>query len=70
MPAGPFATARVALPAVTEAATAPLNRHPARIAVPVFLEGYTAGQDDGALVFTVTGHPLAVDTTASRRPGR
>jgi hypothetical protein len=61
-PAGPFATARVALPAATEAATAPLDRHPARIAVPVFLEGYTAREDDDALVFTVAGHPLAVDT--------
>jgi hypothetical protein len=61
-PAAPFATARVALPTATATATAPLDRHPARIAVPVFLEGYTARQDDDALVFTVTGHPLAVDT--------
>jgi hypothetical protein len=62
VPAGPFATARVALPAATEAATAPLDRHPARIAVPVFLEGYGAGQDGGEVVFTVAGHRLAVDT--------
>ena len=41
--------------------TAPLDRHPARIAVPVFLEGYAAGADDDGLVFTVAGHPLAVD---------
>jgi hypothetical protein len=61
-PADPFATARVALPAATEAATAPLDRHPARIAVPVFLEGYVAREDGGALVFVVAGHPLAVDT--------
>jgi hypothetical protein len=62
VPAGPFATARVALPAAAEAATAPLDRHPARIAVPVFLEGYAAREDNDALVFTVAGHPLAVDT--------
>jgi hypothetical protein len=60
-PAGPFATARVALPTATDAATAPLDRHPVRIAVPVFLEGYAARNDD-ALVFTVAGHPLVVDT--------
>ncbi|WP_327326769.1 hypothetical protein OG735_32890 [Streptomyces sp. NBC_01210] len=61
-PADAFATARVALPTATDAATAPLDRHPARIAVPVFLEGYAAQKDDGALTFTVAGHRLAVDT--------
>jgi hypothetical protein len=61
-PADPFATARVALPTATDAATAPLDRHPARIAVPVFLEGYAVQEDDDALVFTVAGHPLVVDT--------
>ncbi|MFC9624174.1 hypothetical protein ACFTXM_30740 [Streptomyces sp. NPDC056930] len=61
-PADAFATARVALPTATDAATAPLDRHPARIAVPVFLEGYTAQKDDDTLTFTVAGHPLAVDT--------
>ena len=62
-PADAFATARVALPTAADAATAPLDRHPARIAVPVFLEGYTARKnDDGVLTFTVAGHPLAVDT--------
>ncbi|WP_093848917.1 hypothetical protein [Streptomyces pini] len=61
-PAEAFATARVALPAAADPATAPLDRHPARIAVPVFLEGYTAQEEDGALTFTVAGHPLAVDT--------
>jgi hypothetical protein len=39
-PADPFATARVALPSAADAPTAPLDRHPASIAVPVFLEGY------------------------------
>jgi hypothetical protein len=61
-PADAFATARVALPTAADAATAPLDRHPARIAVPVFLEGYTVRKDDGALTFTLAGHPLAVDT--------
>ncbi|MFG2986306.1 hypothetical protein ACGFYQ_34480 [Streptomyces sp. NPDC048258] len=61
-PADAFATARVALPTATEAPTAPLDRHPARISVPVFLEGYAAQTEDDALTFTVAGHPLAVDT--------
>ncbi|MFF1649082.1 hypothetical protein [Streptomyces sp. NPDC058240] len=61
-PADAFATARVALPTATDVATAPLDRHPARIAVPVFLEGYAAHKDDDALTFTLAGDPLAVDT--------
>ncbi|MEU5717345.1 hypothetical protein AB0G71_16435 [Streptomyces sp. NPDC020403] len=62
-PADPFATARVALPTATAPATAPVDRHPARIAVPVFLEGYSAGtDDDGTVTFTVAGTPLTVDT--------
>jgi hypothetical protein len=61
-PADPFATARVALPTAADAVTAPLDRHPARIAVPVFLEGYAARQDGDALLLTVAGHALAVDT--------
>jgi hypothetical protein len=60
--AGAFATARVALPAATDAVTAPADRHPVRIAVPVFLEGYGVQKDGGATTFTVAGHPLAVDT--------
>ncbi|MFD6274544.1 hypothetical protein ACFWFI_02990 [Streptomyces sp. NPDC060209] len=62
-PAEAFATARVALPTATAPVTAPLDRHPARIAVPVFLEGYTARtDDDGVLTFTVAGLELVVDT--------
>jgi hypothetical protein len=62
-PAEAFATARVALPTAVAAATAPLDRHPARIAVPVFLEGYTARtDDDGVLTFTIAGLELTVDT--------
>ncbi|MEE1768734.1 hypothetical protein PUR34_11305 [Streptomyces sp. JV185] len=61
-PADAFATARVALPTAAAAATAPLDRHPARIAVPVFLEGYTSHKEDDALTFTLAGGPLVVDT--------
>ncbi|MEU5364159.1 hypothetical protein ABZ354_11825 [Streptomyces sp. NPDC005925] len=61
-PADAFATARVALPAAAAAPVAPLDRHPARIAVPVFLEGYAARQDEDGLTFTLAGHALAVDT--------
>jgi hypothetical protein len=57
-PADAFVTARVALPTATTPPVAPLDRHPARIAVPVFLEGYTA--DEGSV--TVAGHRLPVDT--------
>ena len=67
--ADPFATARVVLPNAADAPTAPLGRHPARIAVPVFLEGYAVSKDkdkdeDGdedTLTFTAAGYPLAVD---------
>ena len=61
-PADPFATARVALPAAADPPTAPLDRHPARIAVPVFLEGYAVGDNDGALTCTIAGYPLTIDT--------
>jgi hypothetical protein len=61
-PADAFATARVALPTATAAPTAPLDRHPARLAEPVFLEGYDILQDGDALTFGLPGHSLAVDT--------
>ncbi|MET9295689.1 hypothetical protein [Streptomyces sp. NPDC003077] len=66
-PADAFATARVALPVATDAATAPLDRHPARLAVPVFLEGYVVrkhageGKDGDAVTFIAAGRPLPVD---------
>ncbi len=60
-PADAFATARVALPTASAPAPTPLDRHPARIAVPVFLEGYIADRDGDALTFTVAGHGVAVD---------
>ncbi|MFI1417718.1 hypothetical protein ACH4VX_06945 [Streptomyces sp. NPDC020731] len=61
-PAEVFATARVALPAAAAFATAPLDRHPARIAVPVLLEGYTVEEDGNGVAFRVAGQRLAVDT--------
>ncbi|MFJ5774202.1 hypothetical protein [Streptomyces sp. NPDC093094] len=57
-----FATARVALPVAATPATAPLDRHPARLAVPVLLEGYAARQDGGTTVFDLPSGPLVVDT--------
>ncbi|MFF6981390.1 hypothetical protein ACFZAV_27695 [Streptomyces sp. NPDC008343] len=57
-----FATARVALPTAALSTTAPLDRHPARIAVPVFLGTYTAQQDDGAVTFTLAAGTVSVDT--------
>lgn len=56
-PADPFATARVRLGGVTAPAVAPLDRHPAAIAEPVLLEGYTAGPE----AFDLGGVTLAVD---------
>ncbi len=69
-PADPFATARVALSGAAATAAAPLDRHPAHLAVPVFLEGYAyetaAGDEDapdgGAPAFVLAGQRLAVDT--------
>jgi hypothetical protein len=59
-PADAFAAARVALPAAFAFATAPLDRHPARIAEPAFLEGYGIQEGDRVLTFTIAGHRLAV----------
>ncbi|MEU4149067.1 hypothetical protein [Streptomyces sp. NPDC026659] len=59
-PAEPFTTARVALPAASAFPTAPLDRHPARIAVPVLLEGYAVDETEG-LAFDVAGCRLRVD---------
>ncbi|MBQ0825702.1 hypothetical protein [Streptomyces tagetis] len=56
-----FVTARVALPAASGCVTAPLDRHPARIAVPVLLEGYGVQEDEDGLAFLVAGERLAVD---------
>ncbi|MCN9243522.1 hypothetical protein NGF19_22490 [Streptomyces sp. RY43-2] len=68
--ADPFATARVILSTATDPVTAPLDRHPARIAVPVLLEGYAAeSADDGTLTFDLAGQRLAVDTDRAPAAG-
>lgn len=61
-PADALATARVVLPAATALPTQPLDRHPVRIAEPVFLEGYDSAQDGDTLTFTVAGRTFPVDT--------
>ena len=57
-PADPFATARLLLSTATAAPTAPLDRHPARIAELVFLEGYKVADGE----FELPGGRLALDT--------
>ncbi|TWD23992.1 hypothetical protein FB570_104117 [Streptomyces sp. T12] len=61
-PADVFATARVALPTATAAPVAPVDRHPARIAVPVLIEGYAVEEEDDEVAFRVAGGRLTVDT--------
>ncbi len=61
-PADAFSTARVALPKAVTPPVAPLDRHPVRLAVPVFLEGYGIEGDEDALMFTFAGNRLAVET--------
>lgn len=60
-PAEVFTTARVALPSAAASPTAPLDRHPARIAVPVLLEGYGVEEGEDGPAFLVAGERLAVD---------
>ncbi|MET7290582.1 hypothetical protein ABZS79_00210 [Streptomyces griseoloalbus] len=61
-PAEVFATARVALPAASSYAVAPLDRHPARIAVPVLLEGYAVEEEEeGRTAFRIAGQRFTVD---------
>ncbi|MGW4546140.1 hypothetical protein ACWEN4_07125 [Streptomyces violaceorubidus] len=62
-PADAFTTARVALPAATAFAVSPLDRHPARIAVPVLVEGYgVSNTDDAGDADDVAGGSDAADT--------
>ncbi|MFK3978951.1 hypothetical protein ACI2K4_01095 [Micromonospora sp. NPDC050397] len=62
-PADPFAVARVQLGAVLADAAAPLDRHPAAIAEPVLLEGYTTSVDgEGRLTLDVDGATIGVAT--------
>ncbi|MFF9754486.1 hypothetical protein ACF1FC_17160 [Streptomyces sp. NPDC014344] len=60
-PAEVFTTARVALPTAVSAPVTPVDRHPARIAVPVLLEGYAVEEEDDGIAFRVAGERLAVD---------
>ncbi|MER5603206.1 hypothetical protein [Streptomyces sp. NPDC002265] len=68
-PADAFATARVALPTATASATAPLDRHPARIAVPVFLEGYTVRRTGPQAAATDAPEEAPADGGDVDRPG-
>ncbi|PPS88111.1 hypothetical protein [Streptomyces sp. MH60] len=64
-PADAFTTARVALPTAAAGAVSPLDRHPARIAVPVLVEGYGVADAEevaGEVVLDVAGCRLRVDT--------
>ncbi|MGV9811950.1 hypothetical protein ACWDTQ_08415 [Streptomyces cellulosae] len=59
-PAEPFTTARVALPTAAAAPVMPVDRHPARIAVPVLLEGYAVEDEGEEVAFRVAGERLVV----------
>ncbi|AIG77243.1 Hypothetical protein AJAP_21925 [Amycolatopsis japonica] len=61
-PADAFSTARVVLPKAVTPMVAPLDRHPVRIAVPVFLEGYDVEGDEDEVTFTFAGNRLFVET--------
>ncbi|MEU9689332.1 hypothetical protein [Amycolatopsis japonica] len=61
-PADAFSTARVVLPKAVTPMVAPLDRHPVRIAVPVFLEGYDIEGDEDEVTFTFAGNRLFVET--------
>lgn len=67
-PVDPFATARLQLREAVAASAAPLDRHPVRIAEPVFLMGYEYA--DGA--FDIEGHklPIALDRLPEAGPLR
>jgi hypothetical protein len=65
-PADPFATARLVLSTTAATPTAPLDRHPARIAELVFLEGYKVV--DGALELPAGRIALDTDRIPSAGP--
>ncbi|MFJ4679166.1 hypothetical protein [Kitasatospora sp. NPDC088783] len=69
-PADPFVTARIALPGACGMPAAPLERHPVRLAEPVFVDGYTAVEEDGILAFSVGGYrlPVAADRIPAASP--
>ncbi|NUP49126.1 MAG: hypothetical protein HOW97_17745, partial [Catenulispora sp.] len=68
--AGAFATARIALAEAAASPVAPLDRHPVRIAEPVFLEGYRVTQTGSAVAFSLPGLdlPVAVDRVPPAGP--
>ncbi|TDE21438.1 hypothetical protein E1295_46670, partial [Nonomuraea mesophila] len=68
-PADPFTTARVALSGVSAPAVPPLDRHPVRIAEPVFLEGYSVAGGSLDLSPTGGGHTLPLDLDRLPRGG-
>jgi hypothetical protein len=68
-PADVFSTARVALPTAAAPPTAPLDRHPARLAVPVFLDGYAVRQNESGTAFALAGAEVAVDTDRAPAAG-
>lgn len=57
-PAAPFATARVALAEAVASPVDPLDRHPVRIAEPVFLERYNPAEVPFSLDRLPSGSPL------------
>ncbi|WP_345634827.1 hypothetical protein [Streptomyces thinghirensis] len=60
-PADAFVTARVALPTAAPFDVSPLGRHPARVAVPVLVEGYGVADGADGVVLEVAGGRLGVD---------
>ncbi|MFC5813856.1 hypothetical protein [Nonomuraea harbinensis] len=63
----PFATARVLLAGAVAGETPPLDRHPARVAEPVLVEGYKAAKAGGGVTLTLDGATLPFAT--GRLPG-
>ncbi len=61
-PADAFVTARVALPTAAAYTVRPLDRHPARIALPVLVEGYGAQEEDRTVIEVAGGLLLPIDT--------
>ncbi|MGP3928931.1 hypothetical protein [Nonomuraea sp. KM88] len=68
-PADPFTTARVALSGASAPAVPPLDRHPVRIAEPVFLEGYSVDSGSFGLMPAGGGRALPLDLDRLPRGG-
>ncbi|MEV4102363.1 hypothetical protein AB0J42_19105 [Nonomuraea sp. NPDC049649] len=63
----PFATARLMLSGALAPPVPPLDRHPARVAEPVLVEGYQATKTDDGVTLTLDGATLPF--TTGRLPG-